>query len=208
MERPNRIILQKIKDCLDQLVELNKDCINTELPIDVQRRGIAIMNNLFKPGNIDDVDIETLKERLLLIEQIHIREQHNPHYQVAHPKKGGWFSRVSGLLFKEKPILAQHWGDSESHNNKNLQAVKSPFEQEKLSVYERTDSIHHSSGKYRNYKGTEINHRQMEKLSNLEMRSRLDERRLDGSPDPHLFRDGNQWGSYPPHDDYSENANP
>ena len=195
MDKPAKNTLQDINRCLNDLVNLGKGCINTELPIEMRQRGAAILNNLFLPSGIDHVTIDNLTEQLFLLEEIKLKKENKP----------GWFNQLSQILFKKEPILAKHWGSGE---NKNTELSQKQHTSLKNTQVNRNNNTVVPSKPTRKDSNVNYNHT-IDNNVNREMRSRKAEKRLDASPNPYAYRDQNKnYGSSPSYDDQSDTSFP
>jgi len=211
MEKPRKYIQQRINQCLDELIELGKDCSNTELPVSIRQRGLAVLNNIFKPAGIEPVSVNNLSRQLKLISDLHDEELRLEDERIKFSKRqsGGWFNRLINLFNQNntKNTPAKTTKPYKlAENRKPAPLPKRPYSTYEPNVYGRSGNESYPRTQQSNKKNPPPNHTKIEHFSNVEMRSRQDEKRLDGSPDPYAYRDQGLYGSHPMHDDYTDES--
>lgn len=212
MERPSKYTQQRINQCLDELIELGKDSVNTELPKEMRQRGANILNNIFKPDEIDAVSIKNLTEQLKLIRELRNEESGLEAARIKRQSSGarGWINKIVNLFNKKSPATTSAKNKKPFKQGGNKNPGPSPnrsYPTYEPKVYGRSGKESYAKIQHNNNnRNPPPNHTKIEHFSNDEMRSRQDEKRLDGSPDPYAYRDHGLYGSHPLHDDYTDES--
>jgi hypothetical protein len=217
MPSPSKKTLSAISKCLDELIDLQKNCEGTQLPEILRKHGMSVLTNMFNPQHIDSSHIEDMKEELYLMNEILGKQElitalakwlKATGQDVSILRNVGQTSIINKHVDRNK--LAKELVQEQSIDKKPPPDVEQYLDKkERFSAWELTDGIETSRHTYQNYtRQASTTPHSVERLTNQEMQSRLDEKRLDGSPDPFSTRDRNHWGSHSAHDDYTDNANP
>ncbi|MDB5008522.1 MAG: hypothetical protein JWP45_2915 [Mucilaginibacter sp.] len=219
MDKPSKKIIDDINAYLGNLKKLTTLCEGKELPPELRNHGISVLNNLFKPQFIGQNNIEDLNEELHIIDEV--LQKKEVLRAVSDWLRASGKDPVILRITEKKTILSKHWkkGDEKSFTEQkppamaNNQSTSRPDyyidKNDRLSAYERTDSIVYSRHSYPSYNRQDARKNiSIEKLTNQEMRSQYEERRLDASFNDYERRDHGKIGSPSSRDNYDDEAKP
>lgn len=199
MNKPTKTTLSSIEKCLDDIARLAEQLQPAELPNTIRQRAKAIINRIFTPETIIEVNVSNLKRELQLIDDLKNQYKNFNFYillNYAHDYPEEIEKLYKYSLGQMELVTADEHEAIQIEQQKKaegdfrvIDALLSPKKRRVTVIKSKGDNGNTSVTKTTQY---------------------LDSSKsgLNGEPNPFAYRDQGRYGSHSLHDDYTDEANP